>query len=1336
MGPPPDCRGASWKIHIWSHDRPKICPPGMNPVGVGAAAVCWTDCTGKVDWGAFCTAQSCNPGYDFVAGVCWRNCGGDIDVGALCRQRCRENEGEYEVLGVCWKGCPANTIDVGALCRARCGGSTGNEVAGVCWGSCGGDIDVGALCRKRCREGFHEVAGVCWGNTGTYARESAIPKSTKIYDPGYNPPENLSGISFPYCDFSSQTMLDRMAQFYYDQSSLHAQTVPDDSGRISFEYIVMFYGVIASSELSCDVACRMKTVIFDPITGGRYEQKFGTTYSDDPGNSVSYRRFYFIKQNSDPQGIFTVTACTNSDYTAPDAQSKSTDGGDPIISLPKVYNVRDKRVAMGTWDNNTFKQSLAVTTVNMGLGAAFGTGVGGQVLGAVAGTMAGEAVAKRMSQASGVAASIGATAENSVVKDDSGNYYVFRNYDNYSINFGPLYEIRARDGQGVVPSINFCGKIITTPLLCSNKFILRDTIDLYHTQNPTKRVKRVDIIEPRGRDGCYYQWNIVDYNPTTNVEGTVSTQSEIVRRYQIVDRSTCVFTPTNTFVTDMTGYPIRSYNDLIYKRTQYPTREIKSVATHQGRYVRVRPSQTASDSFMQITQIAVFDSTGNNLALNRPVYATSSYTGSEGPSAPPNTVVNGTFSALSGNTNTWQNNGGNSAQTDYLEIDLGKNYVISHIVYFGRLDNPNPTRNMGIRFQLLYTNGLLDPVVKELTTTADNLSQVVDFCTETLVPKQPVKPFNVPQPLPPEVNLGSSCPARCQDKTQIDEFVKQYNANPANSSAQIIKVMRAVTPRVDRCDFEAQVLRTTSGKRFTSKELISTSVSQSGATTNTGTVYGRYVRVKPPATNGDGFLNISQIAVMDPAGTNIARGRKAYASSLQGGSSPASIVVDGTLSTRAWPNIWHSNTATRATEFWEVDLGISQPISSIVYYGRDTSSNGANPDRNTGVIVEVFNSRDSNAIPVYSGTLASNASPQTLTFRKCNFTFTPIASTGSFIQDNTPFLNSIDTSGGVLTFQSIVKGVSDVFNSVINPIKNSKPLDVLNTNVNSSDTTAKNVLNAAAANIQLTGCPNTKCSDPAVLAAIVNSYNANNSATSSGQFGAETNTITAIAKAGISGPNTCDVMFTNLYSLYDDALYPAVDTETSTMVKRFTLTNSGNCAMSVAPTSVDISMNAFGISPASATLNAPYTTPACQVNCRDAALLSSVRQRLNTQLQTTTVSPNFNTVVQSFASGPATCEYYMQKDVSTRNTATNRITTDTGLDTYVRANFNVNSATCAFTLNSVDEFDPDAITTSTDPVSGTLNSYIKGALVNPPYIMNYDNTTPSTRVNETVQNLS
>lgn len=1333
-GPPPDCRGASWRIHIDSENRPKICPPAMNPVGVGAAAVCWTDCTGKVDWGAFCTATSCRDGYDYVVGVCWKSCGGDIDVGALCRQRCGSDE--YEVLGVCWGSCPPNSIDVGALCRAQCGGNTPNEVLGVCWGTCGNDIDVGALCRKRCREGFHEVLGVCWGNTGTYARQSMIPKSIKIYDPGYNPPENLSSVDFPYCDFSSQTMLDRMGQFYYDQSSLKAQPLTDGSGRVTFEYIVMFYAVIASSELSCDVACRMKTIIYDPVTGGDYEQKFGTSYPDDPGNSVSYRRFYFIKGASDPQGVFTVTACTNTDFTAPAAQVKSTDKDvDPPISLPKVpNNVKDKRVARVAWDNNAFKQTLAVTAVNVGLGAAFGQSVAGQLVGGVAGTLAGEALTRRMTAGATTAASIGAAIENSVIKDDSGNFYVSTNNDNFSINYGPIYEIRARDGQGVIPNINFCEKINTTSLLCSHKFILRDTIDLFHTQNPNKRVKRVDIIEPRGQDGCYYQWNTVDYNPATNTEGTVTTQSEIVRKYQIVDRSTCVFTPTATFVTDMTNYPIRSYYDITYKKTKYPTRDIKPTFTFQGRYVRVRPSQTAPDAYMQISQIGVFDSTGENLALNRPVYANSSFISSGGSSAPPNTVVNGTFDTLSGLANTWQNGG--SLQTDYLEIDLGKNYSISHIVFFGRLDNPTPARNMGIRFQLLYTNGPTDTVVKELVTTTTNTTHIIDFATDILVPKQPVKPFEVPQPLPPEVNLGSNCPARCQDKPQIDEFVKQYNANPANSAAQIINVLKAVTPKVDRCDYQAEVLRTTGGKKFVSKELLSSTVSQTTTTANVGTIYGRYVRIKPPATSGDGFLNISQVVVLDPAGINVAKNRKAYVSSLFSGSSPASIVVDGTLSSRAWPNIWHSNTATRATEFWEVDLGITQPINSIVYYGRDTTSNGGTPDRNTGVIVQVFSTRDSNAVPVYSGTLTSNASPQTLTFSKCSFTFTPAASSGSFIQDNSPPLSSIDTSGGVLTFQSITKRVTDIFNTVINPIKNSKPLDVLNTNVNSSDTTAKNVLNAALANIQLQGCPNTKCSDPAVLAAIVNSYNTTNSASSTGQFGAETNTMTAISKAGISSPNTCDVVFTNLYSLYEDILYPAVNTESSTMIKRFTLTNSGSCAMNVAATSIDVSMNAFGIFSASSALARPYTTPSCQVNCRDPNVLSSVRQKLNTQTQTSTVFPDFKTVVQSFASGPGKCEYYMQKDISTKNTLTNAITTVNDLDTYVRANFNLNSTTCAFTLNTVEEFDPDAMTTTTDPVSGEDKNYINGVLVDPPYLLNYDNTTPSSLVNETVQILS
>ena len=96
----------------------------------------------------------------------------------------------------------------------------------------------------------------------------------------------------------------------------------------------------------------------------------------------------------------------------------------------------------------------------------------------------------------------------------------------------------------------------------------------------------------------------------------------------------------------------------------------------------------------------------------------------------------------------------------------------------------------------------------------------------------------------------------------------------------------------------------------------------------------------------------------------------------------------------------------------------------------------------------------------------------------------------------------------------------------------------------------------------------------------------------------------------------------------------------------------------------------------------------------------------------------------------------MTKDVTTKNPSLNTFSTESGLQTYASASFNLNQATCAFTLNTVTEFDPDTVTTTTDRVTGLNTPYINGKQVDLPFIFNYDNTNPSSRVNETVQILS
>jgi hypothetical protein len=91
----------------------------------------------------------------------------------------------------------------------------------------------------------------------------------------------------------------------------------------------------------------------------------------------------------------------------------------------------------------------------------------------------------------------------------------------------------------------------------------------------------------------------------------------------------------------------------------------------------------------------------------------------------------------------------------------------------------------------------------------------------------------------------------------------------------------------------------------------------------------------------------------------------------------------------------------------------------------------------------------------------------------------------------------------------------------------------------------------------------------------------------------------------------------------------------------------------------------------------------------------------------------------------------MTKDVTRTNAKTLKTTTAKGIQTYVTAKFTANPSNCTFTLGSVSEVDPDAITTKMDPITGLQTAYVNGLIVEPPYLFNYDNTTPSTRVNET-----
>ena len=117
----------------------------------------------------------------------------------------------------------------------------------------------------------------------------------------------------------------------------------------------------------------------------------------------------------------------------------------------------------------------------------------------------------------------------------------------------------------------------------------------------------------------------------------------------------------------------------------------------------------------------------------------------------------------------------------------------------------------------------------------------------------------------------------------------------------------------------------------------------------------RYIYVKRSSTSPNGwpFIQISQLAVFaieNGASKNVANrftNNKAVAISGNGpsytnttnaswnnNSSPPHMAIDGNLSARPHPQMYHSPENTTKDEWWRVDLGKEYPVYEIVYYNR------------------------------------------------------------------------------------------------------------------------------------------------------------------------------------------------------------------------------------------------------------------------------------------------------------------------------------------------------------------------------------------------------------------
>jgi hypothetical protein len=409
---------------------------------------------------------------------------------------------------------------------------------------------------------------------------------------GYRFPANRNEIpsTVKYCDFGDVDTVQRMIQYYNKNARLSFINLED--GRIEYKIITKIKGVIASSELSCDVRCEMLTVRHDAITGDGYEEIYGCTYEDDEWKEEKdcFRRFYFIKNIQDTDGKCTVTGSTNADYTAPDAMVHSYDtaeGAQAPVAVPRDMKVTAKG-KMGENRATGLIRGYISTTAPMALAMAGGPLVGrlasskGGILpkiynvgvtqlgnaGLGAGFMVGAqklveeggAFDKAMRSAFGNAPLDSGSSITQCVRTNDG-WRILTDNSYYSIDQGPPPELAT----GITAEFNLCSNIKIFPEVCSDGRIVKQFTSLYHDRNPSKHIKVIHGIEPRdpvtpsNYQGCYYKFQETDFNAETNTESSAWSSNEVVLQFTQLDPQTCVFVP-HEFSSNLTEYPLRKVN--------------------------------------------------------------------------------------------------------------------------------------------------------------------------------------------------------------------------------------------------------------------------------------------------------------------------------------------------------------------------------------------------------------------------------------------------------------------------------------------------------------------------------------------------------------------------------------------------------------------------------------------------------------------------------------------------------------------------------------------------------------------------------------------------------
>jgi hypothetical protein len=1084
---------------------------------------------------------------------------------------------------------------------------------------------------------------------------------------------NGSTTARDWCNFANPIMLDRMANFYYKYA--FANPVDNYDDTVSVTYISRFIGVIASSELSCDVVCTMTTVTYDPIQGDN------VTLNDE---GPVYRRFYCIKGPADPQGYFTVTGCTHEDDCAPDATMLSSDvGGNYVPSLPKIFNVKVLPSKAFDWKSMAINQGVALA----GTGLSMRGGFAGSAV-----TAAGSsALTNKLMGVAGVTQP--RDMRGSYIYADPtipGNFKLQSTDDYYYIDRGTVIET----AYGYGPEIKFCSGSQLTVDQCANQYRLRTIVDAYHLANPAVHIKTIYAIEPRGRDACYYKWSVAAFNAATNEEQITTTTEEVLAYYKMKDELTCVwyldtakgkggFVPYSgdsaagscAVKLDTTTTPIKYYTDWA---TCYTA----------PRVIPIPPSQQPNPqtTVLYPTRKKVVDAAARVSYV--PVHPVTPF------SVPKPMPLAGL--ALKGCPTATC---GTAEQITQSIADFNEAH-----------------RDRKIQKVLkAWTSGVIPVELTEAKAAAEGAS-AARAALLAAISKASAAQTKV-MATATTVQAEEAAWAATQGAKAAAEAAWKA-ALPAGEVAKSPATAKLATIATGQDATKAIANASAIAKAVAIADLVVKAILAKGPVP----VQSAYdTAVATAATDLQKQANVLQLQKKQDQTAILAAGGKI----------PASVslaAIESQVADAAAAEAALQNAISRA-----------QIAATRAYTTAQAASSGMAVSARCDYLVEMLRVMPDGTRVVQKESVAMTMAPAKGADGKATCLFSRVAdgsdkvNSGTFIQSETPELTTPDTSGGIFGYKAVVASIQNTLAKAIQPLIRMKPdkalPDIATESQKAVQTLAQQVFNSQT----LEACPEKTCKDPDILAAIMTQYN--DDMFPAEEFYVEKHTMTRALKSGIASKNQCDVIFADRVEEYDDVFQKPVKSTIYGRTYRFKLTptgapcsGTGGAPYRVKPKDYyDASFSQVGVRSSSTTIdNGGFTMPTTTMDCRKSSVLSAIKTYLAAQNARTspTDASTYNQVLWSFNRGANSCEYKVLKDV----------TYDIGgldedrqmdIETFLKVDFD--PATKA--VRSAAEYDLGEVDQKEDS-DGNKISFIKGVKVQLPFLTNYDET-PTPLVNTT-----